>query len=235
MRLPALSLLLLLAGCGARPSASPPDAVSRLLEALQVSASERVILSRALRAGDPDAWEGLRAQFPGRVDPAVAPLMDLMAAHAQELEAMRTLAAWEAEEAAPAFRERLASADPALRAEAAWGARAVGDAEALPGLRGLLADPAPEARAAACAALGILGTEGDRAALRPLLDDPDIEVVVEASLALGYLGDPEIVWNLEDLLQVPDEALHGEAVLALQALDTPEARAVLARAGESRP
>jgi HEAT repeat protein len=119
---------------------------------------------------------------------------------------------------APAARDRLDDADPAVRAWAVRVAGAVGGDENAAAVEHRLADEAPEVRAAAALALGRLGHWMAAGPLGARLGDPAWEVRRNAALALRSFGSPgELLLN---------RALRGDDAfardIARQTLDLPE-------------
>lgn len=126
--------------------------------------------------------------------------------------------------AAPALVRRLADADAAVRAKAAFALGQVGGDEALVALVGTLGSDDPLLADAVVSALERFGA----AAVEPLvgaLSSGEAAVREQAAEALGFLGDAAATAPLAVALDDPDAGVRFAALVALGALGTDEARA----------
>ncbi len=151
---------------------------------------------------------------------AVVPLRDAIAGvgHGAAVAALRVGAAIGDPRLAPAARERLDDADPAVRAWAVRLIGAVGGDENAAAVVGRLEDPAEEVRAAAAVALGRLGHWPAAPQLAARLSDPSWLVRRNTALALRSLG-PAGELLLGRALREEDRFARD---IARQTLDLPE-------------
>lgn len=114
-------------------------------------------------------------------------------------------------EDAPALAARLdpnTEPVPLVRATAAAGLRAMGDARALPALRTACVDPDRHVRAEAVRALAILGKKDVMPLLtQRLLEDRDYDVRLQAAYAVARIGGDAALAPLAAALADPDESV----------------------------